>query len=83
MNSVIEITRDLGRPRGDMWEVAFWEDIIHASGSEVNVVYQVHNESVVVPENVDAVRALTGLEENWERSVAKTDKSLGILNKFT
>jgi hypothetical protein len=33
--------------------------------------------------NVDAVRALTGLEENWERSVAKTDKSLGILNKFT
>jgi glyceraldehyde-3-phosphate dehydrogenase (NAD(P)) len=47
------------------------------------VVYQVHNESVVVPENVDAVRALTGLEENWERSVAKTDKSLGILNKFT
>jgi glyceraldehyde-3-phosphate dehydrogenase (NAD(P)+) (phosphorylating) len=83
MNAVTEVVRDLGRPRGDMWEVAFWEDIIHASGNEVNMVYQVHNESVVVPENVDAVRALTGLEENWERSVAKTDKSLGILNKFT
>ena len=83
MNAVLEMTRDLGRPRGDMWEVAFWEDILNATGNEVNMVYQVHNESVVVPENVDAVRALTGLESDWKRSVAKTDRSLGIMSSFT
>jgi len=49
---------------------------------EANMVYQVHNESVVVPENVDAVRALTGLESEARRSIAKTDEALGITNKF-
>ena len=30
LNSVIELMRDLGRPRGDMWEVAVWEDALAA-----------------------------------------------------
>jgi len=36
----------------------------------------------VVPENVDAIRALTGVEEDWKASVAMTDKSLGITHTF-
>ncbi|HLE65491.1 MAG TPA: type II glyceraldehyde-3-phosphate dehydrogenase [Candidatus Bathyarchaeia archaeon] len=82
MNAVAEMMRDLGRPRADMWEVAFWEDILSVEDGEASLVYQVHNESVVVPENVDAIRALTGLESNWKRSVAMTDKSLGIVHNF-
>jgi glyceraldehyde-3-phosphate dehydrogenase (NAD(P)+) (phosphorylating) len=82
MNAVAEIMRDLGRPRADMWEIAYWEDVLNVEDGEVNMVYQVHNESVVVPENVDAVRALTGLEDNWKRSIALTDESLGATSNF-
>ncbi len=82
MNAVAEIMRDLNRPRADMWEVAYWEDVLNVEDGEVNMVYQVHNESVVVPENVDAIRSLMGLEKNWKRSVAMTDKSLGIAHNF-
>jgi len=82
MNAVAEMMRDLGRPRADMWEVVFWEDVLNVEDGEANMVYQVHNESVVVPENVDAIRALTGLESNWKRSVSATDESLGIVHSF-
>jgi len=82
MNAVAEMMRDMLRARADMWEVAYWEDILNVTDGEANMVYQVHNESVVVPENVDAVRALTGLETEGRRSIAKTDEALGITNKF-
>ncbi len=82
MNAVAEMMRDLGRARADMWEIAFWEDILDVTDGEANMVYQVHNESVVVPENVDAIRALTGLESNGRASIAKTNEALGITNKF-
>ncbi len=82
MNAVAEMMRDLGRPRADMWEVAYWEDVLNVEDGEVNMVYQVHNESVVVPENIDAIRALMGLENNWKRSVAMTDQSLGVVHNF-
>jgi glyceraldehyde-3-phosphate dehydrogenase (NAD(P)) len=82
MNAVAEMMRDLGRVRADMWEVAFWEDILDVTDGEANMVYQVHNESVVVPENVDAIRALTGLESEGRRSIAKTNEAMGIRNKF-
>src|SRR5438034_1728010 len=38
--------------------------------------------NVVVPENVDAVRALTGLETEGRRSISKTNEALGISSKF-
>jgi glyceraldehyde-3-phosphate dehydrogenase (NAD(P)) len=82
MNAVAEMMRDMHRTRADMWEVAYWEDILNVTDGEANMVYQVHNESVVVPENVDAIRALTGLESEGRRSIAKTDEALGITNKF-
>lgn len=82
MNAVAEMMRDLGRPRADMWEVAFWEDILDVTDGEASMVYQVHNESVVVPENVDAIRALTGLESESRKSIAKTNEALGITDKF-
>lgn len=78
LNSVIEIARDLERPRNDLWEVALWHDIVTVADNDLHLVYQVHNESIVVPENVDAIRALTGLEEDPLASIRKTDQALGI-----
>lgn len=82
MNSVIELMRDRLRPRGDMWEVAAWEDALASDGHDVYLTYQVDNEAIVIPENVDCVRALTGLEQSAHASMAKTDASLGVTKEF-
>lgn len=82
LNSVIELMRDMRRPRNDMWEVAVWEDALSTDNREVYMTFQVHNEAIVVPESVDAVRSLTGLEKDWRVSVAKTNESLGIVKSF-
>lgn len=82
MNSVIEIARDLGRPRNDLWEVAVWEDVLAIEGRELMFVYQVHNEAIVIPENIDAIRALVGTEPSGDASMRKTDATLGILTSL-
>jgi glyceraldehyde-3-phosphate dehydrogenase (NAD(P)) len=82
MNSVVELMRDRRRPRADMWEVAVWEDALASDGREVYLTYQVDNEAIVIPENVDCVRALTGLEQSAPASMVKTDASLGVTKEF-
>lgn len=82
LNSVIELMRDLGRPRGDMWEVAVWEDALAADDRDVYLTFQVHNESIVIPETIDCIRALAGVERDGAASIAKTDAALGIMKDF-
>ena len=82
LNSVTELMRDLGRPRADMWEVAVWEDALAADEREVYLTFQVHNESIVVPETIDCIRALTELERDPLVSIRKTDEALGIVKSF-
>ena len=82
LNSVIELMRDLGRPRNDLWEVAVWEDAIAASEDEIYLVLQVHNEAITIPENIDAIRAVTGIETDGMKSIEKTDRSMGIRKSF-
>jgi len=82
LNSAIELMRDLHRPRGDMWEVAVWEDALAADGHDAYLTFQVHNEAIVVPETVDCIRALTELETDAAASILRTDASLGIKRDF-
>ena len=72
----------MGRPRGDMWEVGLWEDNLTVMGAELFYNYQVDNQAIVVPENIDAMRALTSSEQDGMASIAKTDKALGLLRDF-
>ena len=82
LNSTLELMADLGRPRGDMWEVGLWEDSLTVQGSELFYNYQVYNQAIVVPETVDAMRALTGIEQDGLTSIAKTDQALGLKRAF-
>ena len=82
LNAVIELMRDLKRPRADMWEVAVWEDALASDGREVYLTLQVHNEAITIPESVDAVRALTGIERDARASMQRTNETLGIVNDF-
>jgi glyceraldehyde-3-phosphate dehydrogenase (NAD(P)) len=82
LNSTIELMRDLGRPRGDMWEVAVWEDLVTVQGDELFLTYQVYNEAIVVPETIDAIRALTRTAPDAAASMHITDATLGMLQDF-
>jgi glyceraldehyde-3-phosphate dehydrogenase (NAD(P)) len=79
---VIELMRDLDRPRGDMWEVVVWEDALAADERAVYLAFQVHNEAIVVPETVDCIRALAGIEPDGAASVEKTNGAMGITKAF-
>ena len=78
LNSVKELMSDAGRPRADLYEVALWEDMLQVQGSELFYCYMVDNQAIVVPETIDAIRALTQAERDGEASIAKTDAALGI-----
>lgn len=82
LNTTVELMRDLGRPRGDMWEVALWEDVLTVEGDEAYLNYQVYNEAIVVPESIDAIRALTGSVTDGATSIAMTDAALGMRQEF-
>lgn len=82
LNSTIEMLSDLGRPRGDMWEVGLWEDSLTVQENEVFYNYQVYNQAIVVPETIDAIRALTNIEPDGIKSIAKTDQALGLVREF-
>lgn len=82
LNSTIELMKDLGRPRGDMWEVALWEDILTVNGDQAYYTYQVDNQAIVIPETIDAIRALAGTVTDGAESIARTDKALGVQQSF-
>ncbi|SMG22966.1 glyceraldehyde 3-phosphate dehydrogenase (NAD(P)+) [Marivirga sericea] len=79
-NTIKEKYLDMGRPWGDMYEVALWQDMLKVEGDELYYAYVVDNQAIVIPETIDAIRALTGMEESAEKSIKKTNKSLGINN---
>jgi len=72
-----EYAQDMGRPRGDLWENCLWGESVTMEGRDFYCFQAIHQESDVVPENVDAVRAVTG-EMDAEESVATTNDALGI-----
>ena len=82
LNSTSELMIDLGRPRGDLWEVGLWEDSLTVAGNEVFYTYQVYNQAIVVPETIDAIRALTSSERDGNESITRTDRALGITRDF-
>jgi glyceraldehyde-3-phosphate dehydrogenase (NAD(P)) len=78
LQAIIEYHREILRPRADIWEVPIWEESITVDNGEIYWIMQIHNEAIVIPENIDAIRAMTEKEKDWKKSIEKTDKALGI-----
>ncbi|HLS30335.1 MAG TPA: type II glyceraldehyde-3-phosphate dehydrogenase [Flavobacteriaceae bacterium] len=77
-NTIKEMFLDMGRPWGDMYEVVLWEDMLKVVDDELFYAYVVDNQAIVIPETIDAIRALTGIETDPNKSIEKTNESLGI-----
>lgn len=72
-----EFALDAGRPRGDLWENCVWGESITVEGNELYLFQAIHQEANVVPENVDAIRAVSETMDA-DGSMKTTDDSLGI-----
>jgi len=75
---IMEFARDRGSPRGDMMENVVWEHGVKSEGNDAYFFQGNHQESIVVPENIDAIRAMLELAPDGAASMAITDKTLGI-----
>ncbi len=73
---VMDYSRELSRNRSDLYEIAIWKNSINIYKNKVHYIQAVHQESDVIPENIDAIRSMFGIEK--ELSINSTDKSLGI-----
>jgi glyceraldehyde-3-phosphate dehydrogenase (NAD(P)) len=78
INTVKELMADLGRPHENLYEVALWEDMLTVQGDELFYAYMVDNQAIVIPETIDAIRALTGIEPEAKNSIRKTNAAMGI-----
>lgn len=74
---IMEFARDLGRDRSDMPEIVVWKEAVGVTGNKLLFIQAVHQESDVVCENIDAIRAAMG-KEDADASIKKTNETLGI-----
>jgi glyceraldehyde-3-phosphate dehydrogenase (NAD(P)) len=78
LNAVKELMADRGRPHDNLYEVALWSDMLRVQDDELIYAYMVDNQAIVIPETIDAIRALTGVVRDGKESIAKTNAALGI-----
>lgn len=75
---IMEMAKDLNRTRSDLNEITVWRDGVHVVGSTLYYYQAIHQESDVVPENVDCIRAMFEMEKDNMVSIEKTNKAIGI-----
>ena len=73
---IIEWSREI-RTRYDIFENCIWKDSISVVDGEIYLTQAIHQEAIVIPENIDAIRAMFELKDRDE-SMKLTNKSLGI-----
>jgi glyceraldehyde-3-phosphate dehydrogenase (NAD(P)) len=78
--NIMDWAREKGRDRNDVYEATVWKDSVTVVDDEAYMFLAVHQEAIVVPENIDAIRALAG-GYTREESMRLTDESLGIVHR--
>ncbi len=74
----MEFARDRGLGLNDMMENVIWEEGVKLESRDLYFFQAIHQESIVVPENIDAIRAMFDLAPSGPASMAITDKALGL-----
>jgi glyceraldehyde-3-phosphate dehydrogenase (NAD(P)) len=70
--------RMLGKPRGDLYEIGVFEETIGFSGDDIMFAINIPQESVVVPETMDAIRAAMPMQKERLEAVGLTNRFLGM-----
>lgn len=75
---VMELAKDLGRLRGDLMDIAVWKEGVRVVDSTLYYYQAIHQESDVVPENVDCIRSMMKMEKDNMASIERTDRAIGL-----
>jgi glyceraldehyde-3-phosphate dehydrogenase (NAD(P)) len=78
--NIMDWAREMGRDRNDVYEATVWRDSVTVLDGEAYMFLGVHQEAIVAPENIDAIRAVMG-GYSREESMKMTDESLGIIHR--
>ena len=76
--SFFNYARFLGHPRGDMYEIGLFEETVGHSGDDLMFAINIPQESVTIPETIDAIRAAIPMQVNGAEAVALTNRYLGM-----
>ena len=76
--SIFRYAREMGKFRGDLYEVCLFEESIVNSGDDLMFAIHIPQESVVIPESIDAIRAAMEMQTTREEGTAMTNKYLEI-----
>ncbi len=76
--SLFKYARDLGNPRGDMYEIAVWEETVTIFEGHILYSINIPQEAVVIPENIDGIRAAMEMQKDRLEAVELTNKYLKI-----
>jgi len=76
--SFFRFARDLGNRRGDMFEIGLWKDAVVETGNAIMFAINIPQESVTIPETIDAVRAAMGMQRTGAEGTAETNRYLHI-----
>ncbi|HEY4699275.1 MAG TPA: type II glyceraldehyde-3-phosphate dehydrogenase [Nitrososphaerales archaeon] len=75
---VFDYGRELNRNRSDLYELIVWKDSINIVDGELYLYCGVGQEAIVIPENIDAIRALIG-GYSKDSSIRMTNQTMNIL----
>ena len=74
-----ELTTDMLRPRGDLWENGIFQDSVSVQdGTDLYLFQAIHQEADVVVETVDCIRAMIGEVKTAAESIEITNKAVGL-----
>jgi len=76
--SLFNYARFLGHERGDMFEVGLFEETIGMSGDDIMFAINIPQESVVIPETIDGIRAALSMQTDRLEAVGLTNRYLGM-----
>jgi len=76
--SLFKYARDLGNTRGDMYEIAVFEETVVKSGRDIMFAINIPQEAVTIPETMDGIRAALEMQTDRLEAVAETNKYLEL-----
>jgi len=76
--AMFKYARDKGNKRADMYEIGLFREMVALSGDNLFFTISIPQESVVIPETMDAIRASLSLQTDGKEAVKLTNKYLGM-----
>ena len=79
--ALFKYAREKGNKRADMYEIGLFREMVALSGDNLFFTISIPQESVVIPETIDGIRASLSLQTDGKEAVALTNKYLGMGNR--